>query len=254
MDKTIRVEAGGYSYLPGPFQYSSGVVADAGQRIERVRFPEPVPIAAGFDAIERYFGERELPLARFCACELRSPAPFTEQEFTAFNRIYVGTLERWGIFRDEANPVARSNVCPAEAPPAEPSFEAFCHTSPAGSAAPPNFVVSGAAEASEGPGSYRERIVRHGETSREALREKARFVLSTLESRMAGLGVEWGQATATQAYTVCDFNADLAREIAARGAAPHGLSWSFARPPVEGLAFEMDVRGVDVEGVIAPAL
>ena len=35
-----------------------------------------------------------------------------------------------------------------------------------------------------------------------------------------------------------------------RGAAPDGVTWTFARPPVEGLAFEMDVRGVPVERVI----
>ena len=33
-------------------------------------------------------------------------------------------------------------------------------------------------------------------------------------------------------------------EIVARGAAPGGLTWHYARPPVEGLEYEMDVRGV----------
>jgi len=42
----------------------------------------------------------------------------------------------------------------------------------------------------------------------------------------------------------------LAEEIARRGAMPAGLSWHFARPPVEGLDFEMDVRGVARELVI----
>src|SRR4051794_16462120 len=46
------------------------------------------------------------------ACELRSPAPFTDDGFRAFNESYVGALERWGVFRDGGNPVARSNVCP----------------------------------------------------------------------------------------------------------------------------------------------
>jgi hypothetical protein len=32
-------------------------------------------------------------------------------------------------------------------------------------------------------------------------------------------------------------------EIAARGVAPGGLTWIFARPPVQGLEYEMDVRG-----------
>ena len=32
-------------------------------------------------------------------------------------------------------------------------------------------------------------------------------------------------------------------EIVARGAAAGGLSWHYARPPVVGLEYEMDVRG-----------
>ena len=42
----------------------------------------------------------------------------------------------------------------------------------------------------------------------------------------------------------------MAKEIAPRGAARSGVLWHFARPPVEGLAFEMDVRGVPVERVL----
>jgi hypothetical protein len=42
----------------------------------------------------------------------------------------------------------------------------------------------------------------------------------------------------------------LADEIIRRGASPGGLTWHFARPPVQGLDFEMDVRGVAHEFVI----
>ena len=50
------------------------------------------------------------PSTAFAACELRSAAPFTEQGFHDFNREYVKTLARWGIYKDEINPVARTNV------------------------------------------------------------------------------------------------------------------------------------------------
>jgi hypothetical protein len=36
-------------------------------------------------------------------------------------------------------------------------------------------------------------------------------------------------------------------EIVRRGAARHGLTWHFARPPVEGLEYEIDCRSVPVE-------
>jgi hypothetical protein len=39
----------------------------------------------------------------------------------------------------------------------------------------------------------------------------------------------------------------LADEIVRRGAALHGLTWHFARPPVAGLDYEMDCRSVPME-------
>ena len=252
MAETAVFEAGGYRYVRGPFQYSGGVAAEPGFAIERVRFARPRPIADGFAAIQDYLRALDRPLTSFCACELRSPAPFTEDGFVAFNRVYVGTLERWGIFRDEENPVARSNVCPEVDPPPEPSFEAFSYTVPAEADASTSFVIAGSAEAAEGAGSYRERIIRLGDTSPEAMREKARYVLGAMETRMAALGVGWSQASATQAYSVHDIHPVLSEEIVTRGAAPGGLTWYYARPPVEGLDYEMDVRGVPVERVLSP--
>jgi hypothetical protein len=249
--ETILFEPGGYRYVPGPFQYSAGVAAEPGFAIERVRFKGHAALEDGFRAVEAYLGALGRPPTSFCACELRSPAPFTEAGFVAFNRIYVGTLERWGIFRDDDNPVARSNVCPAHDGPAEPGFHAFSYTMPQSSdERRPTFVVSGAAEATEGPGSYRERIIRPGDTSPGAMREKAQHVLASLEARMSVLGLSWGEATATQVYTVHDLFPVLEADLVARGAVANGLTWHYARPPVEGLDYEMDVRGVRAERVI----
>ncbi len=249
MAETALFEAGGYRYVRGPFQYSGGVAAEPGFAIERVSFARPLPIAEGFAAIEAHLEALGRPPTAFCACELRSPAPFTAEGFVAFNRVYVGTLERWGIFRDDENPVARSNVCPEIEAPPEPSFEAFCYTVP-GNAGGANFVVAGSAEASEGTGSYEGRIVREGEISPDALREKARFVLAAMENRMSALGVGWADASAVQAYTVHDLHPFLADEIVSRGAAARGLTWHYARPPVQLLEYEMDLRGVALERLL----
>ena len=251
MAETAIFAPGGYRYVRGPFQYSGGAAAEPGFAVERVRFARPVPLVEGFAAIEAHLGGLGRPLTAFCACELRSPAPFTEAGFVAFNRTYVGTLERWGIFRDDENPVARSNVCPEIDPPGEPSFHAFSYTVPAQPGRAGGFVVAGSGEAPEGKGSYEERIIRRGDTSPEAMREKARYVLGAMEARMAALGAGWAETTAAQVYTVHDFHSLLADEIVRRGAARHGLTWHFARPPVTGLDFEMDVRGVASERVIA---
>ena len=167
-----------------------------------------------------------------------------------FNRVYVGTLERWGIFRDDENPVARSNVCPEINAPSEPSLHAFSYTVPAPKGAPPSFVIAGSAESPEGGATYEERIIRLGETSKDALLEKAQYVIGAMEARMSVLGVGWGNATVTQAYTVHNFHPFLGKELVSRGAAAAGLTWVYARPPVVGLEYEMDVRGVHTEYVM----
>ena len=249
MAETAIFEPGGYRYIRGPFQYSGGVAAEKGFTIERVRFQTPIPLQEGFTRIEKILDDMGRPYTAFCACELRSPEPFSEQGFVDFNRVYVGTLQRWGIFKDEENPVARSNVCPELDAPKEPSFHAFSYTIPVVDS-PFSFVIAGSAESPEGPGNYKDRIIKLGDTSEGAMREKAAYVLQTMEQRMSLLGVGWGNATVTHTYTVHDVFPFFADEIVDRGAAPSGLTWVYARPPVVGLEYEMDVRGVHSEKII----
>ena len=122
MTMTREFAPGGYRFIPGPFQYSGGVAALHGYQIQRMRFRRPVLLERGFEVAAEIIQSAGRPLTAFCACELRSPAPFTEQGFRTFNEVYVGTLSNWGIFDGTINPVARSNVCPAINPPAEPSL------------------------------------------------------------------------------------------------------------------------------------
>lgn len=240
---------GGYRFIPAVFQYSGGAAAEPGFAIRRVRFKKPVPLAQGFAVIERVIQSAGRPLTAFCGCELRSPAPFTDAGFRAFNEIYVVTLKKWGLFDGATNPVARSNVCPEIEPPAEPSFHAFSFTIAKRDPAP-SFVISGGAEAREGAGPYAERTVRRGDTSAEGLRAKAHYVLDEMERRLGLLGFRWADTTAAQVYTVYDLHPFLGDEIVRRGAAASGLTWHFCRPPVAGLDYEMDCRGVHAEEVI----
>jgi hypothetical protein len=246
---TTTFAAGGYRYIPAVFQYSGGVAAEPGFEIRRVRFKAPVPLSDGFALIEQTIRDAGRPLTAFCACELRSPAPFTEDGFRAFNEIYAGTLRRWGVMSGDTNPVARSNVCPEIDPPSEPSFYAFCFTVATQSAVP-TFVVAGSGEAVEGKGNYRDHTVRFGETSADAIAEKARFVLREMERRLGLLGFVWSDTTATQVYTVHDLHSFLADEIVRRGAASNGLTWHYARPPVRDLEYEMDCRAIANERLV----
>ena len=246
---TREFAAGNYRFIPAVFQYSGGAAADPDYEIKRVRFDRLLPLAEGFVQAARFIREAGRPLTAFCACELRSPAAFTEEGFRAFNLHYVKTLAEWGIFDGTTNPVARSNVCPEIDPPSEPSFHAFSFTRATRSNSP-SFVIAGGAEAREGTGSYVERTVRYRDLSPEGLREKVRFTTSQMETRMAAFGFGWQQTTGVQAYSVHDFHHALAGELVRRGALRSGLTWHFARPPVIDLEYEMDCRRVAREVVI----
>jgi hypothetical protein len=240
---------GGYRYIKAVFQYSAGVAAEPGFEIHRARLGQALPLAQGFKRVEEHFEAIGRPATAFCGCELRSPAPFTEQGFIEFNRLYVQTLERWGIYKDGVNPVARTNVCPEYQKPSVPSLYAFSYTMPS-KGARGSFIIAGSGEAPEGKGGYREHIVRFGDTSREGLREKLRYVMAEMQRRLQALGFGWADAVHTQAYTVHDIGALVGEEIVQRGAASGGLAWHFCRPPVVGLDFEMDVRAAAVEAVV----
>jgi hypothetical protein len=241
---------GGYRYLPGVFQYSAGVAALPGFRIERVVFHEQPPLLDGFRRAEEIIRTAGRPLTAFCACELRSPVPFSEPAFRSFNELYVGLLAQWGLVVDGANPVARSNVCPQLFPPSEPVLHAFCLAARADSAGPTSFVISGSGEVPEGKANYRDHIVRPGDVSPAGMRAKVRFVRCEMERRLTGLGMGWCNVTATQLYSVHNFHDCLGDELIMPGAARHGLTWHFCRPPIIGLDFEMDCRGVASERVI----
>ena len=232
------------------FQYSGGAAAEPGFRIERVTFRNPMPLVQGFERIAAIIKARGRPLTAFCACELRSPAPFTDAGFRGFNEALRRDPRQMGHLRrrpTKTNPVARSNVCPEIDPPAEPSFHAFSFTvAAAGEACRPSWWPAAAKPGRAGPATASAPSAT-ARPSAEAMREKAVFVLAEMERRLKLLGFTWAHTTATQVYTVHDLYPFLADEIVRRGAARGGLTWHFCRPPVQGLEYEMDCRGVAVE-------
>ena len=172
-----------------------------------------------------------------------SPAPFTFEGFAKFNEGYRALLGEWGILVGDDNPIPRTNVAPVFAPPAEPSLYAFAYTVPGGTPSP-TFVVAGAGEMRDRTHGA-EGIVRKGETSPDAMKEKARFVMSIMQERMRTLGADWTRATTIDVYTaepIFGFLEDILRP--AGPAAIHGLRWFPSRPPIQGLEFEVDLRGV----------
>ena len=84
MADVIVFKPGGYRYIKEGFQFSSGVAAEPGFIIERARLARPLPLAAGFAAVEAHLAALGRATTAFAACELRPAAPFTEQGFQHF--------------------------------------------------------------------------------------------------------------------------------------------------------------------------
>jgi hypothetical protein len=237
---------GNYRFLKGIGAYSSGVIADPGYEIVHVTLVLPVPVRAGFELIVRHMVNASRPVQALCAIELRSPRSFPFDGFAAFNSTYGAILADLDLLAEGLNPIARTNVAPDVDPPFEPVLYGFSYIVPARETSlAPTFVVAGAGELIEDQYD-KQHIVRVGETSDEAMREKTKCVLELVQRRLAGLGASWAQVQVVNIYTVRNIHPFLRDDILARvaPAALHGVRWHYARPPIEGLEFEMDVRRV----------
>jgi hypothetical protein len=182
--------------------------------------------------------------------ELRSPRPFTFQGFTDFNAGYIQVLKEWAIIADGVNPIARTNVAPAAGEPQVPSLYGFSYTVHS-NANRKTFVVAGAGELPEGSLEAKD-VIRRGETSADALRDKVRFVIGLMSGRLQGLNAGWEDVTATEVYTVHPICSLLADEIVRpmRAAAMHGITWHYSRPPIVSIEYEMDLRGTNRDLVL----
>jgi hypothetical protein len=247
----IANPAGNYRFLPGIEPYSCGAVADEGFEVIHAVMRRPVPYREGFDFIEAHLAKSLRPKAALCGVELRSPKPFTRQGFIDFNIGYRAVLEDWVLIIEGQNPVARTNVAPVWNPPSEPSLYGFSYTTPCDPGLGPTFVVAGAGEL-RGGGLLEAAVVRPGESSAEAMSEKASYVMHVMTKRLLGLGVDWDAVTTTDIYTAeaMDhvFGATVLDKMGA--ATTHGLRWYHTRPPIDELVYEMDCRGVRRELVV----
>lgn len=249
MYSTRASQDGSYRFIPAVYQYSGGVAAEPGFRIERAQLASPVALDKGLALIEAHLERIDRPLTALCACELRSPEPFSEGGFDAFNRLYASRLDRWGILQGQVNPVARTNICPEIGKPETVSLHAFSYTVP-DAAAKASFVVAGSGEAPEGGASYAQGTIRPGDASPEGVRAKAKWVMGEMERRLTGLGHDWRDATVANIYTIRDIHPLLADVLLPITSLGRAVTWHFSRPPVAVLDYEMDVRGLPREILI----
>lgn len=243
-------EQGGYRYLPSLRFASGSVLSLPGMAIEHAVLSRPLLLADGFAAIGRHLERVGRPKAALCGIELRSPAQLSFEAFRTFNDEYLSHLAAWDLIRDGAPSLTRTNVAPYANAPQAPSVLAFSYTVEEERAAP-CFVVSGVAELPMGR-RYPDEIVRRGETSPEALTEKARTVVEEIAENLALLGGTWDDAVSVHLYSLHALAFELQREVlAAIGVVPvQGIVWHDVAPPVAGLELEVDVRRYAREHVI----
>lgn len=240
----VNHPGGNYLFAPGGEAFSDGVVSAPGYEIVRVTLKELLPWRQGFDLIDAFLKEQRRPRQALCAIELRCARPFTAEGFSEFNQGYRSLVTDWQILVDGVNPMARTNVAPVVGPPTETSLFAFAFTAPAPGLQRSTFVAAGAGEITVSP-EGQSTIVRRGDTSAEAIREKNAAVMQILDQRLVDLEKDWSQVTGVTVYTVFDIHPFIEEEIHSRmgPASLRGLQWHYARPPVVDIDYEMDLRG-----------
>jgi hypothetical protein len=236
---------GAYHFESGIDPYSCGVVADSGYEVVHATLRTPLPWREGFELIDAHLAAAGRPRHALCAIQLRSPEPFTMAGFIEFNVGYCDLVRSWDLYVGELNPIARTNVAPADHPPAEVVLHAFSYTAHAADDAPMTFIVAGAGEL-RAAALDEDTIIRRGELGPDAMREKAVHVMGIMEERLLGLGAGWDLVTTVDVYTVHLLEGLLEGTVvpAIGGATRHGITWIRSRPPVRELEFEMDMRGV----------
>ena len=252
MTTLIDSPEGGFSFLPASATYSSGAIASAGFGLSHVVFREPVPLEDGFEAMRDYLAVVGRPMAAVCGIEVRINTPLTWDGFGQFNKGYIALLQQHGLHIDGKAPAVRTNVAPlpASIAPARPSIYAFTHAFPI-STARANYIIAGQGETGKAPEGRpaREGIVRLGDISPDAMREKAAFCVAAAKDVLSRLGARWADASATNIYTAHPMHAFLEDDVLVEmgASAIHGAHWHYSRPPIEEIEFEIDARNVAQE-------
>jgi hypothetical protein len=242
--RPVEHPSGTYRYLPAASSYSAGVAAIAGHHILALRFQRPSPLAKGFEVIDRWLRDQELPATALVGIELRSPNPLAIDVFADHNEEYRQLLAARGLFDGEANPIARTNVVPTWEAPSELSLHGAFVIRPGESFGAPDYMIAGAGEIAGGVVDW-DAIVAVGDVTPAGLVAKVDNVVSQLLERLGALDLDPVTPNMVNVYTAHEIEglgailADRLPSVRNEGF----VRWS-ARPPVVDIEFEMDLRHV----------
>jgi hypothetical protein len=244
----MHVAPGGtHVYTPGLRFAAAAVLAQPGFTVERAVLGNPMALPGGYRTIEAHLDRIGRPITALCGLELRMPASLPPEGFAAFNDDYIARLGDWGLVVDGVPPLTRTNVCPRGERLHASGLLAFSYTVERDGRAP-SFVVSGVADMPRG-GRYPEDVIRRGESTSDALREKALGIIEQVNECVRELGVEWDSSASVHLYSLHDVAYTVVTELLPKvGVRPsHGVIWHDTAPPTVELELELDVRAYDRE-------
>ena len=240
MAATVEFSAGGYSFIPGVFQYSAGVGALAGYTDPARAFPR-APAAARRVGPYRAFHTGSGPAAdRVLRVRTAVAGAVHRGRVFAPSTDLCRELQKWGVLTARSIRSRAAMCAPSSTRPPSPRFHAFCFTSPARDAAP-SFVIAGSGEARKGDGEATRPHRPPRRTSADGMREKA----ASCSARWSG---GWprsacpGPTPPRRRSIPCTTSIRFSPTSSCGAAPPSGLTWHYARPPVRDLEYEMDCR------------
>jgi hypothetical protein len=243
----IDNKAGAFKIAPGGSVYCAGVVPYKGFEVVRVLLRPWIPLDRAYAFIEKYLKSLERPVQAFCGIELRVPAPLTFDQWSSFNVPYLKQLREWGLIFGDQSAVCRSNIALALKAPDTTSVCAFSYTVPT-SEGVPTFFLSGTADIDSSG-----KIIAEGDTSAEAMHNRARFTIDTVGATLGKLKVSWEDTTQIALFHVADipnlFGPTLLGKVG--GAVRRGVLVYHARPPLVGAEVELEARAVRQEFIVA---
>ena len=240
---------GGYRFLPGIAPYSCGVVSAPGFEIVHVTFQRPVPYKDGFEQIERHLASDGRPRTALCGVELRSPRPFTFEGFARVQRGVcphpgrVGPVRRW---REPGRPHQRRPG--GRSAHRAGSVWVLVYETVRSIPATDLRRRRGGRTARGRSGGRGDRPRRGHLTGRHRRQGggSSWTSWSTACTDWAATGTPSPPSTSTRSTRSGDM---LPGVILARRPRPavHGIRWFYSRPPIVGIEYEMDLRGVRTE-------
>ena len=245
--------AGGYRFLPGlPFASAAALACD-GFDIVRATFRRPRPYPEGLDEIEQYLQRLNRPLQALCGLELRSAHTYSREAFIAFNQSYVERMREQAVLVGSRVPFTRTNVVITGTRAAQ-TVHAFCYTVPTSSGMStrvPTFVLAAVPEIRFASSERGDEVIALGDTSTEGRRRKIAFVLEVLTERLRALHVGWSNVTGAQVYSLYDGRSAVLEAVSSKLQVASGcIQLIFARPPVDYVNIEIDVRSTQAEVII----